>query len=154
MGRSKKEVKRINSPTSREVRFAVDPDTIYKQKATWTFTQCDTEGRWAFTKENIGDEFWTRIFPYLKSIGLNTWNEILLMDKKRNHTIQVDKLNKCAQERLKQLNIICDEVISLHLTGCIRIYGIWQMATCSILWYDTDHGDNDTCVCRSALKHT
>ena len=155
MGRSdRKVVKGKHDPADREVRFGGNPDTVYQHKPSWTFTQSDKSGKWAFSQENIGEEFWNLIFPFFQSIGTQTWNEILIGSKKQHHTIDVESLNKCAKDRLAELHIECDEVISLRLGGKTRIYGIWQLSTCSILWYDCDHGDNDTCVCRSKLKHT
>lgn len=71
-----------------------------------------------------------------------------------HHFIPAQKLNKVARERLVDLKIYEDEIFSLRLTGTHRIYGIRYGTVLFILWYDTDHGDNDTCVCRSHLKHT
>ena len=45
-----------------------------------------------------------------------------------------------------ELKLDFDEVISLRLGGTIRLYGVRQISSCAILWYDDDHGDNDTCV--------
>lgn len=38
-----------------------EPDSIYNMKPSWAFYLCDQGGRWAFTKDNIGDEFWDKI---------------------------------------------------------------------------------------------
>lgn len=149
-----KRTKQEYCPPTREVRFGGNPDSILKQKPSWSFARCDQDGKWAFTRENIGDEFWTVVFPFLKNIETQTWGEIVVGAKKQHHTIEVKDLNKCAQDRLRALHIECDEVVSLRVEGKIRIYGLWQMAMCCILWYDRDHGDNENCVCRSKLKHT
>lgn len=154
MARSNKVVKGNFPPNEKEVRYGGNPDTVYKQYPSWTFVQCDRNGRWAFNKENVGENFWDTVLPFFQSIGTQTWNDILLRAKKQHHIIPVEELNKCARDRLKELQIECDEVISLRVGSTIRIYGKWQMATCSVLWYDRNHGDNDTCVCRSSLKHT
>lgn len=42
----------------------------------------------------------------------------------------------------------------VRITGKHRLYGFMRGAVFNVLWYDLDHGDNDTCVCRSRKKHT
>lgn len=39
-------------------------------------------------------------------------------------------------------------------SGISKIYGYMTGRVFNVLWYDDDHGDNSTCVCRSHLKHT
>ena len=78
-----------------------------------------------------------------------TWGQILLEGKKQNHSIVPEKLNKCARDRLIELRVEAEAIYSLRLGGTLRLYGYMNGATYSILWYDEDHGDNDTCVCRS-----
>jgi len=118
---NEKKVKRAHTPIDKEVRFGGDPDGVYKQKPSWEFTRCDQQGKWAFSKENVGVDFWEKVFPFLRSIGTQTWNQILLESKKQHHTIDVQELNKCARDRLKELHIECDEVISLRVSGAVRI---------------------------------
>ena len=74
--------------------------------------------------------------------------------KKQNHTIEVKKLNKMAINRLIELHVEAESLVSLRLTGTHRIYGHMTGAIFNILWVDLDHGDNSTCVCRSNKKHT
>lgn len=62
--------------------------------------------------------------------------------------------NPDAQKRLAQRHIEQDSIISLRLSATHRIYGYITGAVFNILWYDGNHGDNATCVCRSRLKHT
>jgi hypothetical protein len=90
----------------------------------------------------------------LKALESQTWNEILVKDKKQNHAIDVDDLNKAAQDRLAELYIEAESLISLRVTGNHRLYGYMMGNVFNILWYDDEHGDNKTCVCRSYLKHT
>lgn len=92
--------------------------------------------------------------PYFQSLEKQTWNEILLVNKKNNHSLNLDDLNKVAQDRLVELKIEAESLISLRLSGKHRIYGFRNGRVFNILWYDDDHGDNDTCVCRSRKKHT
>ena len=89
--------------------------------------------------------------PKLQSYEQQTWGEI---EGKKNHFIDVETLNKCAQDRLEELKIIEDQIFSLRLNGSLRIYGLRPKSALIILWYDNNHGNNNTCVCRSNLKHT
>lgn len=63
-------------------------------------------------------------------------------------------LNKTVQNRLDELRIETKAVISLRMKGTYRLYGYRIGNVFYILWFDTNHGDNDTCVCRSRKKHT
>lgn len=97
---------------------------------------------------------WDEILPRIKALESQTWNEILVRDKKLNHSINVEELSKIAQDRLANRFIEAESLISLRVTGNHRIYGYMTGRVFNILWYDDDHGDNKTCVCRSHLKHT
>lgn len=90
----------------------------------------------------------------MKALESQTWNEILVRDKKQNHAINVEALNRTAQVRLADRFIEAESLISLRVTGSHRLYGYMSGRVFNILWYDDDHGDNKTCVCRSYLKHT
>ena len=102
----------------------------------------------------MGDAVWTEIIPRLKDLETQTWGEILVRDKKKNHSIQVKDLNKIAQERLIMRFIEAESLLSLRITGKHRLYGYMTGRVYNILWYDDNHGDNETCVCKSNLKHT
>ena len=69
--------------------------------------------------------------------------------KKTFHEINPDDLNKCAKNRLDDMNLEVDKILDMHLNGKNCLYGYIRMGVCYLLWYDTDHGDNDHCVCRS-----
>jgi len=109
---------------------------------------------WAFDEENAGRFFWNEILPRLRDWETQTWSEILLTAKKQNHFIQVEALNPAAQKRLAEKYIESDSIVSLRLNGTHRIYGYFDKEVFQILWFDPEHGDNNTCVCRSYLKHT
>jgi hypothetical protein len=79
-----------------------------------------------------------------------TWNEILVDSKKQNHSVEVWKLSKEAQERLNATGLgDAEEVVSLRLSGRERVWGLRQGAVMLILWWDPEHA-----VCPSLLKHT
>lgn len=149
----KKKIIQKEIPVGRKIEQSENPDKYYAENPAWAFVNIDND-MWAFTKENIDDSIWTEIIPFLKSLESQTWNEILIRDKKKNHSIQVKDLNKIAQERLIMRFIEAESLISLRITGKHRLYGYMTGRAYNILWYDDNHGDNETCVCKSNLKHT
>lgn len=152
-GSKKKTVVQKESPRERYVGQSVNPDNYYQEHPAWGFNSCDPE-MWGFTKENVGDLFWTEVLPFLKNTEKRKWNEILIVSKKQNHSIDIGGLNPIAQKRLADLMIEQESVISLRINGTHRLYGYNVGRVFNILWFDSDHGDNDTCVCRSKKKHT
>ena len=141
------------SPNIREISCGGPPESFYQKHPSWNFHSCDT-GQWAFSKETAGDEFWKDILPKLKGWETMTWQQILVADKKHNHYIDVETLNKVARDRLEQLKIEAQDVISLRVMGQHRLYGYMDGSVFNLLWFDNEHGDNDHCVCRSNKKHT
>ena len=148
-----KQIKQIERPKGKSIAQGGDPGQYYSQNPAWAFANADRE-MWAFSQQHIGDSIWTEIIPRLKALETQTWGEILVRDKKQNHSLNLDELNKVAQNRLAAKYIEAESLISLRLTGKHRLYGYMSGRTFNILWYDDDHGDNSTCVCRSNLKHT
>ena len=133
-----------------------DPDSIMALHPSWSFSDCDTDEccDWALYKSRLTDTFWDFILPKLCAFESMTWSKILIEAKKQNHSISLEKLNKVAKDRLADLQIEAEDIYSLRLSGKIRLYGFLVGPAYHIIWYDEDHGDNDTCVCRSSLKGT
>ncbi len=148
-----KRIRQKEVPKGKSIAQGGDPEQYYSQNPAWTFANSDQE-MWPFTQEHIGELIWDEILPRLKALESQTWNEILVRDKKLNHSINVEELSKIAQDRLANRFIEAESLISLRVTGNHRIYGYMTGRVFNILWYDDDHGDNKTCVCRSHLKHT
>ena len=134
----------------------VDPDSVMQMRPSWNFVDCDTDEacKWAFCESRLGGVIWKTILPKLRDFERMTWSDILIAGKKQNHSIKKDELNKAAQERLSDLRIEAEDVFSLRLGGKLRLYGLLIGPSFHIIWYDDNHGDNETCVCRSKLKHT
>ena len=80
-------------------------------------------------------------------LGKKFWSVL-----KKNHSINVTALNKAASDRLAELYIEAESLISLRLTGTHRVYGYMNGAVFNILWVDLNHGDNTSCVCRAHKK--
>jgi hypothetical protein len=79
-----------------------------------------------------------------------TWREILVKSKKQNHTVAVENMSNDARKRLREIHCSdVDELISLHLSGTERIWGILREGVLTLLWWDPNH-----LVCPSLLKHT
>ncbi len=148
-----KQIKQKEIPKGKSIAQGGNPEQYYTEKPAWSFANSDQD-MWSFTQEHIGELIWTEILPRLKALESQTWNEILIKDKKQNHSINVEDLNKIAQERLADKYIEAESLISLRVTGNHRLYGYMTGRVFNILWYDDVHGDNKTCVCRSHLKHT
>lgn len=153
MAACKKKVAGINLPQVKKVVQADNPNAYYDESPAWVFSTADKEC-WAFSEDRIGNVIWSEIIPYLQNIETQKWKDILLTAKKQNHSIQADSLNKAARDRLTQLHLELDSIISLRITGNHRLYGYLVGRVFCLLWYDDDHGDNADCVCRSHLKHT
>lgn len=152
-GSKKKKVKRREQPKNKYISRDENPDSYYSETPAWSFKNADQD-KWAFTEENVGDSFWSEILPKMSSFESKTWQEILVTNKKQNHSLPLGQLNKVAQKRLESRYIEAEALISLRLSGKCRLYGYMTGRVFNILWYDNDHGDNDTCVCRSRKKHT
>ena len=153
--RKKKVVKQAGSPRGKSFGNS-DPDSAIRKHLSWSFSLCDTDPsiRWSFCKERLSDTFWDLIIPRLREFESMTLADIFIQAKKQNHGIDVSKLSTAAASRLAELHIEAEAVHSLRLGGQLRLYGILDGSTYSIIWYDDGHGNNDTCVCRSNLQHT
>jgi hypothetical protein len=148
-----KQVRQKENPTGKYIAQGGNPEQYYIENPAWGFASSDQD-MWSFTQDHIGELIWTELLPRLKALETQTWSEILIRNKKQNHSINVDNLNKMAQDRLAAKYIEAESLISLRVTGNHRLYGYMTGRVFNILWYDDNHGDNDQCVCRSYLKHT
>ncbi|MBR3469107.1 MAG: hypothetical protein IKH28_05355 [Lachnospiraceae bacterium] len=151
--KKKKEIIQKENPIGKHIAQGGNPEQYYSDNPAWTFNNVDQE-LWAFSKEHVGDAFWNEILPKLQAWESQTWREILLSAKKQNHSINTNDLSKKAQDRLTSKYIEPESLISLRLGGTHRLYGYMTGRVFNVLWYDDDHGDNDTCVCRAYLKNT
>lgn len=106
------------------------------------------------SEKPLGKSAWCEILPFLQSLETLTWQEILNYANNKHHLIAIETLNKIARDRLYELHIEAESIMSLRLNGCHRLYGYLEGAVFHLLWFGLNHGDNDTCVCRSRLKNT
>lgn len=153
MADSRKKVKRTKEPKGNQIGQGGNPDQYYSQYPSWNFSSFDKE-KWSINSNEVHEVFWDEILPHFQGWETQTWREILINAKKQNHSIEVSELNKAASDRLIELYVEAEAIISLRLTGTHRIYGYIKGSVFNILWVDLNHGDNNTCVCRSRKKHT
>ena len=148
-----KTVKQRETPKGRSIADVYNPDGYIHEHPAWNFAASDRT-MWPFSQDNAGGVFWGEILPFMKSLEAMTWQEILSRANNNHHFINPDSLNKVAQDRLTALHVEAESIMSLRLTGTHRLYGYMEGAVFHVLWYDPEHGDNDTCVCRSHRRHT
>lgn len=118
----KKEVKQKEFPTGSNVVRVGDPERYYSEHPAWTFATADSE-MWAFSQDHIGTAIWKEILPRLQAFETQTWSEILVRNKKQNHSLSLNELNKVARDRLASRYIEAESLISLRITGNHRLYG-------------------------------
>lgn len=118
------------------------------EKPIWKFEIFDVGLGW--NEEISQDYLLTTILTRIKSFESMTWNEILIRDKKANHSIPLGSIIPQARKRLqiiKQDDI--DKLISLRVGATERIWGIKELNVFKILWWDPEHK-----ICPCLLKHT
>lgn len=122
---------------------------IEQEYISWHLRILDGSGDWSW--KGIDEKtIWKDIHSKLSEFERKTWNEILIKEKKRNHTIQVSDICTEAQKRLKKIKQDdIDELVSLRLTGQKRVWGIKEGNILKVLWWDPDHT-----VCPSQKKYT
>ena len=114
---------------------------------SWHIRIIDRGGQWGWTKIDNLNTLWGDIFSKMSNFETMKWSEIL---NRNNHPILVSEICHKAQKRLKELKQDdVDEIVSLHLTGTKRIWGIRDQNILKILWWDPDHT-----VYPSIKKHT
>ena len=148
-----KKVKQVNTPRDNYIGQGGNPDQYYSEYPVWKFAMCD-KLNWSICHQGTQEIFFDKIIPRLQEFERKKWQDILIGDKKNNHSIDVTRLNKTAIKRLSELNIEAESIISLRFEGRIRVYGYNEGCVFKLLWFDLDHGDNDTCVCKSRKKYT
>lgn len=153
MAACKKVVAASKVPNSRETRSQFNANQFYDDYPSWAFKSSDTK-YWPLAVVGSGDSIWSKVLPRLKSFETQSWREIFLIDKEHNHSIAVNSLNPIARKRLGELKIEAESIYSLRIDSTTRLYGYMNGSVFSILWYDSNHGDNSDCVVRSKKKHT
>lgn len=153
MAKKSKNVKITPAVHKKEPITSVNPQNFYRLCPAWSFSHSDCK-MWSFCEEVLSSIYWSEIHPFLRSLETQAWGSILSNSNNKHHFIKVETLNQCAINRLSELHIEAESILSLRLQGQHRLYGYMDGRVFNILWFDLNHGDNDTCVCRSNKKHT
>jgi hypothetical protein len=80
-----------------------------------------------------------RIHRFLSNLESMTWAEILIKGKKHHHSVSVSKICAAAQQRLADLDLVLDDLVSLALSNTERIYGYLVNGVLFLLWWDPCH---------------
>jgi len=146
-GNQKKKPKFQIAPSVQKLpRLAVDPTSYHTRNPSWRFSKmefCDPFGWHVLNAATISD-----IRDKLKHFETMTWAQILIEAKKRNHTVSTSDLDAPARKRLRESGEEAEELVSLHLTGKQRVWGILREGVLHLLWWDPEHH-----VCPSLPKH-
>lgn len=133
--------------TVKQPKIAEQP-TANESQPTWRIfhlEMCDPFGWHVLDRAKLEE-----ILGKLREFEKLTWNEILVVNKKRNHAVAVSELCKDARDRLRELNLDdYDELVSLRLSGVERVWGFRLREVLNLLWWDPDHE-----VCPSLKKRT
>lgn len=147
MAKSKQVRRREQPPSSKTPTTAENPD-FGQTHPSWQIRLLQTQG--PFGWDVLDNEKLERIRKRLANFETMTWNEILVKDKKRNHTIQVADLPGENQKLLRKIGEQdVDQLVSLSVSSRERIFGILEKGILRLLWWDPEHR-----VYPSAKKHT
>ncbi len=150
----------FESPSVKRPAFEVAPDvkklpafgpavSSNEQNPSWRIARLDLVDPFGWHTVDGADEL-HKIRQKLKEFEEKTWNEILVKEKKRNHTVSVSDICPEALKRLQALNLDdLEEVVSLRLSGAERIWGFRAGPVMTLLWWDPTHR-----VCPSLKKNT
>lgn len=129
-----------------EVRQREGTDKWGESPIVFIFTSFDIEGPWGLRA--LQESAWYEFFSKIESYQSMTWNEFI-KDKTRNHNISPESLSEKAIKRCENLtlDLDMDTLVSFHVTGKIRFYGIRDRKFCRILWADPWHIDEHKAVC-------
>lgn len=132
-----------------------DTKAYYKLKPLWRFTEA-----WRGNSQESGvafcgaDEFFKaapNVLGRMRDFESQTWNEILVVAKDRNHEVFVSELSKDAQRILGIIQVGLEKIVSLRFSNLERMFGKIDPETgaFSVLLWDPKHS-----VYPSPKKHT
>ncbi|MFN7961086.1 MAG: hypothetical protein U0002_07425 [Thermoanaerobaculia bacterium] len=136
-------------PLARKSPAYVPDTTSYdSQSPAWRLSHLDDDGPFGWTHLDQ-DEVQT-IRARLVALESQTWHEILVRDKRNNHSIAVEDLDRRARKRLQELKLDdLDAVVSIRVSAKQRLFGFRRQNAFHALWWDPDHE-----VCPAPLKNT
>lgn len=119
------------------------PESIKHKKPVWRMGLIDFEGYWGWGNVNNVAAI-KSIQDKLKNFESMTWGEIesklIKKGSPQNHFMPVNKIDKKARERLKELHLGDQESLySLRFSGTERLWGIREAEILYIVWWDHNH---------------
>lgn len=146
--KNKKPQARIEPSPKKQPKTASNPTSYHNLRPSWRISKIEMTGLYGW--RDIDAEKLRYIHNKLSNFESMTWNDILVKNKKNNHSVEIEKLSSTAKTRLTEIQLEdIDELISLRLSGKERVWGILEQGVLIVLWWDPDHQ-----VCPSNLKHT
>lgn len=146
--KSKKPKARIEPSPKKQPKVAYNPTSYNHLRPSWRISKIEMLGPYGW--RNIDAETLIYIHGKLSNFESMTWNDILVKNKKNNHSIEIENLSPTAKTRLAEIQLEdIDELVSLRLSGKQRVWGILDQGVLNLLWWDPNHQ-----VCPSNLKHT
>jgi len=125
-------------PDSRKLPVAAPTPSFNDQFPSWRVARLELVDPFGF--HIVSGALLLEIREKLAHFEAKTWNEILIREKHRNHTVSVSEICNSARERLKAMNLDdIEEVVSLRLTGPQRVWGYRIEAVFHVLWWDPQH---------------
>lgn len=135
-------------PSPTKIPVAIPPPDYWQANPSWRISMLKMIDPYGWHK--IDKRTLDRIRQRLSNFETMTWSDILVVGKKRHHTVSIDRISAEAKKHLRELRQYdIDELVSLSLTGLERIWGIRQGSILRLLWWDPNH-----LICPSLRKHT
>jgi hypothetical protein len=106
------------------------------ERPRWSLRTMDIGGDWCFLGTTDHATLCT-ILRGLRQFEDRTWKEIL---GRRDHVVKWGSIIPAAQKRLREIEQDdVEELVSLHLDGTHRVWGIPDLPVLRLLWWDPDH---------------
>ena len=129
----------VRVPKIKRLTADVEPVIGDRGPLSWKFSSTDSNGPFAWT--NLTDPAQlAEVISKLKEFEGQNWSQLTATG---SHPISISTLHSSAQDRLQELRLDeYDELMSLRLTGRIRIWAYWvagQENIMRLLWWDPEH---------------
>lgn len=130
-------------------RLGANPDSYLEMSPVWRFGAFDWDGPWGVAA-CAGRPWRKHLEQHLASFETMTWDEILRASGGKgqgkgtnSHSLARDRLARAAQKRLEERQVTADEIFSLRLDNCTRVYGVREVNCLSIVFFDPNHCNRD-----------
>ena len=101
---------------------------------TWSFSLCDFDGPFSWESAD-----WPQLTAHLKLLEQSRLSEIFGERRRGNHQPRQEQLSTTAQDRLKELRLDPERLVSLRLNQPRRLWAIRDGSVLALLWWDPHH---------------